>query len=106
ASDEVRQIVKPDNCDECYFDDEDLASIDTANFGAVDIAMGNEKGDYSVIVSGALNNETGTLYVYDAYMDRCHPNVLTDEVVAHTFENQYAGLGVEAQAAQEFIADG
>src|SRR5699024_12021212 len=42
---------------------------------------------------------------YDAYMERCHPNVLIDEVVGHTFENQYSGLGVEAQAAQEFIAD-
>lgn len=104
-TDEERQIFKPEYFDEFYFDDEDLASIDTANFGAVDIAMGKEKGDYSVIVSGALNNETGTLYVYDAYMERCHPNVLIDEVVAHTFENQYEGLGVEAQAAQEFIAD-
>ena len=104
-TDEERQIFKPEYFEEFYFDDDDLASIDTANFGAVDIAMGKEKGDYSVIVSGALNNETGTLYVYDAYMDRCHPNVLIDEVVAHTFENQYEGLGVEAQAAQEFIAD-
>src|SRR5699024_5300581 len=64
-----------------------------------------EKGDYSVIVSGALNRTTGTLYVYDAYMERCHPNVLIGEVVSHTFKNQYEGLGVEAQAAQEFIAD-
>src|SRR5699024_6187417 len=37
--------------------------------------------------------------------DRCYPNVLIDEVVAHTFEYKYEGLGVEAQAAQEFIAD-
>src|SRR5690625_724133 len=67
--------------------------------------MRKEKGDFSVIVSGALNKDTSTLYVYDAYMERCHPNVLIDEVVEHTFENQYEGLGVEAQAAQEFIAD-
>src|SRR5690625_8012783 len=66
--------------------------------------MGKEKSDYSVIVSGALNRTTGTLYVYDEYMERCHPNVLIAEVVSHTFENQYEGLGVEAQAAQEFIA--
>src|SRR5690625_35662 len=104
-TDEERQIFKPEYFEEFYFDDEDLANINTANFGAVDIAMGKEKGDFSVIVSGALNNDTGTLYVYDAYMERCHPNVLIDEVVEHTFENQYEGLGVEAQAAQEFIAD-
>ena len=104
-TDEERQIFKPEYFEEFYFDDEDLARIESTNFGAVDIAMGKEKGDYSVIVSGSLNNETGTLYVYDAFMDRCHPDVLIDEVVEHTFENQYEGLGVEAQAAQEFIAD-
>jgi len=104
-TDEERQIFKPEYFEEFYFDDSDLENMNTANFGAVDIAMGKEKGDFSVIVSGALNNETGTLYVYDAYMERCHPNVLIDEVVAHTFDNQYEGLGVEAQAAQEFIAD-
>jgi len=104
-TDEERQIFKPEYFEEFYFDDEDLANIDTSNYGAVDIAMGKEKGDYSVIVSGAVNNDTGTLYIYDAYMERCHPNVLIDEVVDHTFENQYSGLGVEAQAAQEFIAD-
>src|SRR5699024_8151549 len=104
-TDEERQIFKPEYFEEFYFNDEDLDALDSSNFGAVDIAMGKEKGDYSVIVSGALNRTTGTLYVYDAYMERCHPNVLIDEVVSHTFENQYEGLGVEAQAAQEFIAD-
>ena len=104
-TDEERQIFKPEYFEEFWFNDEDLANIDTSNYGAVDIAMGKEKGDFSVIVSGAINNDTGTLYIYDAYMERCHPNVLIDEVVGHTFENQYSGLGVEAQAAQEFIAD-
>lgn len=104
-TDEERQIFKPEYFEEFFFNDEDLEAIDSSNYGAVDIAMGKEKGDYSVIVSGAVNNETGTLYVYDAFMERCHPNVLIDEVVTHTFENQYEGLAVEAQAAQEFIAD-
>lgn len=102
-TDEERQIFKPEYF--TYFSDEDLSEIEAVNFGAVDIAMGKEKGDYSVIVSGAVNIETGTLYIYDAFMDRCHPDVLIDEVVAHTFENQYEGLAVEAQMAQEFIAD-
>ena len=104
-TDEERQIFKPEYFEEFWFDDDDLETIQSSNYGAVDIAMGKEKGDYSVIASGALNTETGTLYVYDAYMERCHPNVLINEVVEHTFENQYEGLAVEAQAAQEFIAD-
>src|SRR5699024_8828543 len=69
-TDEERQIFKPEYFEEFWFNDEDLANIDTSNYGAVDIAMGKEKGDYSVIVSGAINNDTGTLYIYDAYMER------------------------------------
>src|SRR5690625_1057142 len=102
-TDEERQIFKPEYI--TWFDDEDLERINTSKFGAVDIALGKEKGDYSVIVSGALNNDTGTLYVYDAFMERCHPDVLIEEIAKHTYENQYDGLSVEAQAAQEFIAD-
>src|SRR5690625_4186299 len=102
-TDEERQIFKPEYI--TWFDDDELDQIDSANYGAVDIAMGKEKGDFSVIVSGAVNNDTGTLYIYDAFMERCHPDKLIDEVVGHTFENEYEGLAVEAQMAQEFIAD-
>src|SRR5690625_401457 len=102
-TDEERQIFKPEHF--TWFDDEELASIKSTNYGAVDIAMGKEKGDYSVIVSGAINSDTGTLYIYDAFMKRVHPDELINEVVKHTFENECEGLAVEAQAAQEFIAD-
>src|SRR5690625_1839574 len=104
-TDEERQIFRPEYFEEFYFDDDDIKQIDASNYGAVDISMGKERGDYSVIVSGALNNATGTLYVYDAFMEKCHPNILIDEVVSHTFENQYEGLAVETQAMQEIIAD-
>ena len=104
-TDEERQLFKPEYFEEFFFDDDELEQLNSSNYGAVDIAMGKEKGDFSVIASGAVNNDTGTLYVYDAYMDRVHPNVLIDEVVTHTFDNEYEGLAVEAQAAQEFIAD-
>lgn len=104
-TDEERQIFKPEYFEEFYFNDEDLTAINKTNFGAVDIAMGKEKGDYSVIVSGVVNNDTGTLYIYDVFMDKCHPDVLINEVVEHTFKHEYEGLAVEAQAAQEFIAD-
>src|SRR5690625_5076152 len=65
-TDEERLIFKPEHF--TWFDDEDLSKIDTLKYGAVDVAMGKEKGDYSVIVSGAVNVDTGTLYVYDAFM--------------------------------------
>lgn len=102
-TDEERQIFKPEHF--TWFDDEDLSKNDMLKFGAVDVAMGKEKGDYSVIVSGAVNVDTGTLYVYDAFMERVHPDVLIDKVVEYTMREEYDGLGVEAQAMQEFIAD-
>ena len=105
-TDEERQIFKPEYFEGFFFDEDELEQIDTSNYGAVDIAMGKkDRGDFSVIVSGAINNDTGTLYVYDAFMERVHPDVLIDEVVEHTFENEYEGLAVESQAMQEFIAD-
>ena len=102
-TDEDRQIFKLDYFS--WFDDSDIDGKDLSNYGAVDIAMGKDRGDYSVIVSGAVNNSTGTIYVYDVYMQRVHPDILIEEVVNHTFENEYEGIAVEAQAAQEFIAD-
>lgn len=102
-TDEERQIFKPEHI--TWFNDEDLAQVTTLNYGAIDIAMGKEKGDFSDLVTGAVNTETGTIYVFDNFMERCHPDVLIDEVVAHTFKHQYEGLAVEAQFAQEFIAD-
>src|SRR5690625_780901 len=44
-TDEERQIFKPEYFEEFYFNDEELDGIDSANFGAVDIAMGKEKGE-------------------------------------------------------------
>src|SRR5699024_1898208 len=44
-------------------------------------------------------------YIYDDNREQCNPNVLIEEVVDHTFETQYSGIGVKAQPAQELIAD-
>src|SRR5690625_7846303 len=38
-------------------------------------------------------------------MERVHPDILIDKVVEYTMREEYDGLGVEAQAMQEFIAD-
>lgn len=102
-TDEERQIFKPEYFQ--YFTDSDLENKNLSYFGAVDLAMGKEKGDYSVIVTMARNNDTGVCYVVDVYMARCHPDVLISEVVDRTMKYQYDVLAVEAQAAQEFFAD-
>lgn len=102
-TDEERQIFKPEYI--TYFTDDELEGKELLNFGGVDIAMGKLKGDYSVIASIARNVETGVCYVIDSYMERCHPDVLIKETTEHTLLHQYEGLAVEAQFAQEFIAD-
>lgn len=102
-TDEERQIFKPEYV--TYFTDADIEDKTMLNYGGIDIAMGKEKGDYSVIASIASNVETGVCYVIDAYMERSHPDVLIREATEHTLLHQYEGLAVEAQFAQEFIAD-
>lgn len=102
-TDEDRQIFKPEYF--TYFVESDLDGKKLKYYGAVDFAMGKEKGDYSVIVTMAKNEETDICYVVDVFMQKCHPDVLLREAIERVFKYQYEALAVEAQAAQEFFAD-
>ena len=102
-TDEERQIFKPEYI--TWFGDNDMDGKEFEWYGGVDMAMGKEHGDYSVIVSIAKNIDTGVCYLYDAYMQRVHPDVLLKEAVNHTLRFQYEAIGVEAQMAQEWFAD-
>jgi predicted phage terminase large subunit-like protein len=101
--DEERQIFKPEYFH--FYTDEDLHGKEFDFIGAIDFAMGKEKGDYSVIITLARNRGTGVCYVYDVFIERCHPDVLMREAVKRTLQYQYEVLAVEAQMAQEFFAD-
>lgn len=102
-TDEERQIFKPEYF--VYFVESDLDGKNFKYYGAIDMALGKERGDFSVIVTMAKNEDTGICYIVDVFMQRCHPNVLIDEAVKRTLKYQYEALAVEAQAAQEFFAD-
>lgn len=102
-TDEERQIFKPEFF--TWFDDEELENKNIKFYGGIDFALGKEKGDYSVIVTIAKNEDTGVRYVYDVYMERVHPDVLMTEAVKATLKYQYESLGVESVMAQEFFAD-
>lgn len=102
-TDAERQIFKEEYFR--YFTEEEVSRIRTEPYAAVDIAMGKTKGDYTVIATGLVNKETGTVYVYDMYVKRVHPDVLISEMVKHTMRYQYERIGIETQFAQEFIAD-
>jgi predicted phage terminase large subunit-like protein len=102
-TDEERQLFKPEYF--TFYTDDDLQGKDLDFIGAIDFAMGKEKGDYSVIITLARNRATGVCYVYDVFIERCHPDVLMREAVKRTLQYQYEVLAVEAQMAQEFFAD-
>lgn len=102
-TDEERQIFKPEYF--VNFVPDDLADKNIRFYGGIDFAMGKQTGDYSAIVTIARNMDTGTCYVYDVFMERCHPDVLLRKAVDLTLQYQYEGLAVEAQMAQEWFAD-
>lgn len=102
-TDEERQIFKPEYFH--FYDDADITGKNIRFYSGVDIGMGKTAGDYTVIVTIAKNEDTDVCYVHDVYMQRVHPNVLIDEMVKHAIKYQYERIGVEAQFAQEFIAD-
>lgn len=100
-TDEERQIFK----DFVYFNESDLDGKDFDYIGAIDFAMGKEKGDFSVIATLARNKSTGICYLVDIFMERVHPDVLLREAVSRTLRFQYELLAVESQMAQEWFAD-
>ena len=102
-TDEERQVFKED--DIVYFDDDDISDKELEAYGAIDIAMGGAKGDFSVIASGFKNSATGVLYVRDIFVKRVHPSELISVAVEKTLDFQYERLGIEAVFAQEFVAD-
>lgn len=102
-TDEERQIFKLEHF--TWFGESDIENKKFKYFAGVDIAMGKEKGDYSVIATVARNEETGRCYLIDSWMSRVHPDVLIEKTVEFTERYQYEYIAVEAQMAQEFISD-
>jgi predicted phage terminase large subunit-like protein len=102
-TDEERQIFKSD--DFTFFLESDIRDKDIDYIGAIDFAMGKEKGDYSVIATLARNKSTGICYLVDIFMERVHPDVLLQEAVKRSLKYQYEVLAVESQMAQEWFAD-
>jgi len=72
---------------------------------ALDPAMGKERGDYSSIAVVAEHKKTKTKYVVESTGDRIHPDQFIEKAVQFAMTYQPDILSVEAQAAQEFIAD-
>lgn len=101
--DEESQIFNPDSF--YYYAEADLDLSQCDIFGAVDFAMGKEKGDYSALITVARKRDTGVAYVLDTFIERVKPDKFLQVIVEHTLKYQYERLAVEAQQAQEWFAD-
>lgn len=101
--DEDSQVFNPD--DFYYYAEADLDLSQCDIFGAVDFAMGKEKGDYSALITIARKRSTGVAYVVDTFIERVKPDKFLQVIVEHTLKYQYERLAVEAQQAQEWFAD-
>lgn len=101
--DEESQVFNPD--DFFYYSEKELDLSQCDLFGAVDFAMGKEKGDYSALVTVARKRDTGICYVVDTYVERVKPDKFMQVIIDKTLQFQYERLAVEAQQAQEWFAD-
>lgn len=101
--DEESQIFTLDSF--YYYEEADLDLSQCDIFGAVDFAMGKEKGDYSALITIARKRNTGVAYVLDTFIERVKPDKFLQVIVEHTLKYQYERLAVEAQQAQEWFAD-
>src|SRR5699024_8432954 len=71
----------------------------------VEVALRNERGDYSAISVVAKHKETGIIYVVDSYGDRIKVDEFIGVNVDKVLEWQPDVIAVESVAAQEFFAD-
>lgn len=102
-TDSERQIFKEEYFH--WYSDEDIAHLELEPYGAIDVAMGKDKGDYTVIATLMKNKNTDAIYIHDMFVERVHPDILIKKTVEYTLKYQYERLGIETQFAQEFIAD-
>lgn len=71
----------------------------------IDFAMGKERGDFSVIVTLAVDKKTKKAYVYDVFCERVHPDQFLKAIVEKVIDFQPTFVAAEAQMAQEFFVD-
>jgi len=74
--------------------------------GSCDPSMGkeNRKGDYSAIITVAIDVDTRTIYVLDADIERRSPDKTIEDIIAHHKRRNYERFGFETNQFQEFMA--
>lgn len=111
--------IDPASCvfNEEWFDYYNEAEIDFTDkryvfFGAVDPSLGKtKKSDFSTIIILIKDTKTGYMYVWEASIERRHPDVIIDDTIESskrlkkTFTRGYTKLGVETIQFQQFFKD-
>jgi predicted phage terminase large subunit-like protein len=95
--------------DERYRSDEELIYTLKCNlefYGSCDPSLGKyrHKGDFSAIISAAVDVTTGVVYVLDADIARKKPHETIDDILAHHKRRNYSKFAFETNQFQEFMA--
>jgi len=74
--------------------------------GSCDPSLGREsrKGDYSAIITVAIDTDTRTIYLLDADIERRSPDKTIEDIIAHHKRRKYERFGFETNQFQEFMA--
>lgn len=76
-------------------------------FGACDPSMGKQtkRGDYSAILSAAIDYNTGIIYILDADIAKRFPDKTIEDILAYHQTRKYYQFGFETNQFQEFMAN-
>jgi predicted phage terminase large subunit-like protein len=91
-----------------YETEQDLFSALGGNFdiyGACDPSMGKQtrRGDFSAILTAAVDRKTGIIYVLDADIERRLPDNTIIDIISHHKRRKYMKFAFESNQFQEFM---
>ena len=75
--------------------------------GGCDPSMGkqNRSADFSAILTGAFDTETGIIYILDADIARRRPDKIIDDIIAYHKRRKYDKFAFETNQFQEYMAE-
>jgi len=88
-----------------FYHDEELDFEKLKFYGAIDLAMGKERGDYSAIITLGKYPDSDIVYVIDAFAERMKPDDFVHEIVHRALKYEYEVLAIESNNFQEWFAD-
>lgn len=113
---------EPVNPRDCYFPFEEIRHLEDEYkteeelfnargdklriLGSCDPSMGKQNNaDFSAILTGAFDTETGVLYILDADVSRRKPDKIIDDIIAYHKRRKYDKFAFETNQFQEYMAD-